>query len=1109
MAGNAKQWLEELGLGQYADAFAENDIDLDVMFELTEQDLHDLGLSLGHRRKLLRAIAAEASRRPTPVDRVDKAERRQITIMFCDLMDSTSLSVRFDPEDLRAIIRQFQDACEAVVQKYGGKVARYMGDGLLVHFGYPEASEHDPENAVRAGKEIVSSIAKLAPHAGVRLRVRVGIATGNVVVGDLIGHGASREQAVVGETPNLASRLQGIAAPDDVVISDATKRLVGGLFEYVDLGLHTLKGFEVPVPAWSVGKEAIVGSRFEALRARAKLSQLVGRDHEIAQLREFWQQARDGAGRAVAISGEAGIGKSRLALHVRGLVGDGPLAVLTYSCAPHYQQSALLPVVNHLENAAGFKRSDSAEARLDKLESMLKSLELEAAPIVPLYASLLAVPTGARYPPLDLSPRLLKEKTFAALEEQLAAVAARQPVLIVFEDLHWVDPTTLELLDRVIKRVRQSRILMIITVRPSFHASWLYQNCSTIHLNRLSYSEAAAIIADVSGAKPLPEAVVQHILDKADGVPLYVEELTRSMMESGQLHEMTDRFEIAKPLCEFAVPSTLRGLLTARLERLVTAKEVAEVGAAIGRQFSYELLRAVMPSNEQRTREALERLIDSRLVDCTGAPPHSMYSFRHALIQDAAYGGLLLAERRTLHRRIAQALRGRSDESNVRPELVAYHYTKAGDARQAITHWQEAAKQARDHAAHVEAIKHVKTALELLEQLQDDAERVRLELHLRVALGINLEAVGGYTSPEVAQNYARARELCDQFGYTTETVPVLLGLFVFHLVRADHRVARDLAEQCMHYSERANRVEYLIDACAALGHVLPHLGELRPAVPILDRCVALSAAHRAELSTPITAQDPAVASLCQLGLVSWLLGLPDGAVRHIEGARALAATLDHPINAVMICPYAAEVHQLRGEPAKAAECASEGVRAGMEHGYDYWALLSLAHLGIANASLGRAEGHAETERALAGLRAAGALANFPYFLSMSAEAALLAGDRSSAARLIAEAFETEERTQERFFMTLLYRMRGLLKATAQQPDEAGAESDFMTAAQFARAQGARSAELRAVLSLHRLHLRQNRGRESLPALAEVYSGMSEGLGTADLVQAKALLDGRI
>ena len=628
------------------------------------------------------------------------------------------------------------------------------------------------------------------------------------------------------------------------------------------------------------------------------------------------------------------------------------------------------------------------------------------------------------------------------LQDHLAAVAAQRPVLLIFEDLHWVDPTTLELLDRTVNRVNR-HVLILMTARPSFHAPWANEECTTIHLNRLNNDEAARIVADVTGRKSLPEELVEHILDKADGSPLFVEELTRAVIESGQLAERDDRFELTGPLPELAVPSTLRDSLTSRLDRLGKAKHIAQIGAAIGRQFSCDLLSALVPHAEEDLLDALNRLTDSKLVNCVGVPPHSTYTFKHALIQDAAYASLLLSERRTLHGQIAEALDARAQALNVRPELLAYHYTKAGEHRKAIARWQEAAHQARERAAHTEAIRHVRTALGLIAALPQGAERGQLELQLHVALGINLEATGGYAAPEVAQNYARARELCEQLGYTTETVPVLLGLFVFHLVRADHQIARELAERCMRFSEHSNRVDDLVESCAALGHVLPHLGELEESVPILRRCVTLSTSHRAELSTPITAQDPAIASLCQLGVVLWMLGYPDQAVQQIENALALAETLKQPINVALICPYAAEIHQLRGETAKAMEYAAKGTRIAAEHGYDYWHLLNVTHLGIAKSMTGAvAEGATLTTSGLDGLRAAGAQANLSYFLCAAAGVALRNGDVDAASKLIADAFEMAERTHEHFFLALLYQTRGEIKLALPEPDESGAEERF-------------------------------------------------------------------
>lgn len=1103
MTDAVKTWLEKIDLGEYATVFAENDIDLDSMFDLTDRDLKELGVSLGHRKRLLRAISNDADFVPQGPLRAERAERRQLTVMFCDLVGSTGLSIRFDPEDLRSIIGEFQTCCEAAIKEFGGNVARYMGDGLLVYFGYPSASEHDPESAVRAAKGIVSAVAQLSPGPGLKLQTRIGIATGAVVVGDLIGEGAAQEQSVVGETPNLAKRLQGLAAPDSIVVSEVTRRLVGGLFEYADLGLHSVRGFDVPVPAWRVGDELPVDSRFEAFHSPAKLSRLVGRDREIEQVMQLWTRASGGEGQTAVLIGEAGIGKSRLALQLREQLAQCPHTELRYSCVTYYQDSALFPIINHLEREAGFAKNESSAVKLDKLEAMLLKYFTDIASTAPLFASLLSIPAEQRYPPLDLGPRLQKEKTFAALVDLLSALASERPVLLILEDLHWVDPTTLELIDRVVKWVPDRPVFLLMTARPSFQVQWSNEECTTMHLNRLSHSQSAAIIADICSGKSLPRVLGEQILDKADGIPLFVEELTKTMLESSQLVEHADHFEFGGSRLELIVPNTLRDSLTSRLDRLGTAKDITQVGAVIGRQFSYELLAAVVPHGTKELRDGLNRLADSELVNCVGRPPHSTYTFRHALIQDTAYSSLLLSERRRLHNRVAEVLDQGADQ---RPELLAYHYTKAGEHRKAIVHWQEAGDQARNRAAHAEAVQHLKTALELVSALPYDEERGQLELRLHVALGINLEAVKGYASDEVAENYARARELCEKLGYTTERVPVLLGQYVFHLVGGDYHIARELAEQCMQFSEHSSRADYLIESCAALGHVLPYLGQLEESVPILRRCVALSALHRGKSFTPITAQDPAIASLCQLGVVLWLLGYPDQAVAQIGEALKAAEAQGQPINIALVCPYAAEIHQLRREPAKAVEYASRGIRIASQHGYDIWHLLSMTHLGIAKGATGQfAEGAALCDGGLDALRGYGAQAAFAYFLGAGAEVAAQAGDIDRALRLVAQAFEAAERTSEHMFLALLYQSRGEIKLASGERDEKGAEADFLQAAAVAKIQHAKSLELRAISSLHELYVAQGRGQESYPMLSGIYASFGEGMVTGDLQTAKALL----
>jgi class 3 adenylate cyclase len=638
-------WLEKLGMSEYAQRFAENRIDFSVLPELTDQHLKDLGVALGDRLKMLRAIrelsgAAVASPQPafTGPKAQDTAERRQVTVMFTDLVGSTALSARMDPEDLREVISAYQKCVAETVQRFGGFVAKYMGDGVLAYFGYPEAHEDDAERSVRAALELIGAVGGLKFSAP--LQTRVGIATGLVVVGDLIGAGEAQERGIIGDTPNLAARLQGIAEPNTVVISEGTRKLVGNLFELAYLPSKALKGIDGPVRAFAALGPSAVESRFEALRT--VMTPLVGRDEEIAVLMRRWEQAHAGDGSVVLISGEPGIGKSRIAQTVVERIDAEPHTRLRYFCSPHHQDSALYPSIAQLERAAGFRREDTPDQRLDKLEAVLAQGTNDLSQAVALLADLLSIPTGDRYPPLDLSPHQRKEKTLQAQLAQVEGLAARQPVLMVWEDVHWSDPTTRESLDLVIDRVPRLRVLVIITFRPEFTPPWIGRpHVTLLNLNRLPPRQRAEMITHVTGNKALPKEIADHIVDRTDGVPLFIEELTKTVIETGIVKEAGDHYTVAGPVTSLAIPASLHASLVARLDRLAPTREVAQIGAALGRSFSHELISAVAQMPQQKIDEALTQLVAAELIFRRGTPPDAEYTFKHALVQDVAYSILL------------------------------------------------------------------------------------------------------------------------------------------------------------------------------------------------------------------------------------------------------------------------------------------------------------------------------------------------------------------------------------------------------------------------------------------------------------------------------------
>jgi class 3 adenylate cyclase/predicted ATPase len=758
------EWLEKLGMPEYAARFAENGIDVSALPHLTDQDLKDIGVLLGHRRKMLAAIGQQADATAAalePAARIepkpqDTAERRQVTVMFCDLVGSTALSSRMDPEDLREIISAYQKCAAEIVRRFGGFVAKYLGDGVLVYFGYPQAHEDDAERAVRAGLDLVAGIALLKTKAP--LQTRIGIATGLVVVGDLIGTGSAQEQAVIGETPNLAARLQGIAEPNMVIIAEGTRRLLGNLFELNDLGPRDLKGIAGPVLAWAALRPASVESRFDALHAGG-LTALVGRDEELELLQRRWSKAKTGEGQAVLISGEAGIGKSRLTAALLESIAGEPHTRLRYFCSPQHTDSAFYPIIGQMERAAGFAHDDAPEGKLDKLDRVLAQTSTSKEDAA-LFADMMSLPGDGRYPPLELTPEQRRQRTLQALVLQMEALALQNPVLMIFEDAHWSDPTSLEAFGRVIARVASLRVLLLVTFRPEFASPWIGQpHVTALTLNRLPKRDIDAMIDGVVGNKLLPASFRQDIIERTDGIPLFVEEMTKAVLEAHSESEARQPAP-AIPASAPAVPASLQASLMARLDRLGPAKEIAQIGAAIGREFSHPLLAAVARRPDGELAPALDRLIQSGLLFRQGAPPHALYLFKHALVQDAAYGTLLREPRRALHARIAEMLKNQSAEiAQSQPELLAHHYTQAGMTEAAIEWWRTAGQRSLARSALVEGVEQLRRALDqiaILPATRDSRrEEVKLEFAFANALTLTGDFVGG------KEHYDRALAIYD------------------------------------------------------------------------------------------------------------------------------------------------------------------------------------------------------------------------------------------------------------------------------------------------------------------------------------------------------------
>ena len=810
MTQRVADWLNTLDLGRYAQAFSENGIDFSILPDLTDQDLQKLGVLVGHRRKLLRMIAelkdAAPRGRSKPVRTSDAAERRHLTLLFGHLEGSTELSAQVDPEDLRSIYRAYRGACARVVSRYDGLLAQFTGDGVLAYFGYPQAHEDDAERAVRAGLDIVSAVGWLRTPSGGRVEARIGIATGLVVIGGL----SLQEQAVVGETPNLAARLQAAAEPGTVVVAASTRRLLGDLFRLRALGGLELKGFAEPVEAWAIEGAVPLANRFEMVRGR-RLAGFVGRERELKALDERHRLSSRGKGQIVLISGEAGIGKSRFASEFAERVNTQPHIDLYLQCSPHHTASPFYPIIDHLRRAAGLNSDDPPEKQLDKLEAMIGLTKPQVSDIAPLFAALLSLPSGDRYPPLGLSAGQRRLRTMRALVDHLAGLACQKPILLLFEDVHWADASTLEALGLLVERAPELPLLALITHRPEFKPPWTSEPwISMLALSRLEQRDRIALIEHVAGGKALPHNVVDQIANRTDGVPLFIEELAKSILESGLLRDEGDRYVLEGALPRLAIPTTLQDSLMAQLDRLVAVRLVAQIGAAIGREFHYVLMRAVSSLSENELQTALSRLVVSGLVFQSGTPPDAVYSFKHALVRDAVHDSLLRSARQQLHAHIAEALEIHSPELvESQPEILAQHYTEAGLIEKSVACWAKAGLRSAARTAMAEAAAQLQAGLDQLALLPANPERQLEELKLRSSLGAALFAMKGHAAPETGRVYARARELWEQLGSPSEFLHIPYGQSRYHTFRCEFDLARRLDEDLLHLSRQ--RHEFRLD----------------------------------------------------------------------------------------------------------------------------------------------------------------------------------------------------------------------------------------------------------------------------------------------------------
>jgi class 3 adenylate cyclase/predicted ATPase len=1109
-------WLEKLGLSEYAERFAEHRIDFTVLRDLTDQDLKELGIVLGDRRKLLRAIVEmnQAGRSGTSAAPAaqDAAERRQLTVMFCDLVGSTALSAELDPEDLRDIIGAYHRCCAATVESHGGFVAKYMGDGVLVYFGYPRAHEHDAERAVRAALVLSDAVPKLATAAPSPLRVRLGIATGVVVVGDLIGSGEAQERGVVGETPNLAARLQAIAEPGAVVIAESTRRLIGNLFEAQDLGAKALKGIPGPVRAWSVLRASSVESRFEALHA-ADATALVGREKEIDLLLQRWASAKNGDGQAVLLSGEAGIGKSRLTAALLERLAAEPPARLRYFCSPQHTDSAFYPVIAQMERAAGFLREDTSRAKLDKLDRLLTQTATPAEDAA-LFAEMLSLPNNGRYPASALTPQQRRQKTLEALVARIAALARHIPLLIVFEDAHWSDPTTLEVLSLAIERLASQRVLLIVTFRPEFTSSWgRPPHVTSLAIARLGRGDVGSMIDRVVGAKVLPTNVRHDILERADGIPLFVEEMTKAVLEA-ENESAARRTAAAVPSPALAVPASLHASLMARLDRLGPAKEVAQIGAAIGREFSHGLLASVARKPAAELAAALDRLLAAGLLFRQGAAPNATYLFNHALVQDAAYGTLLREPRRALHARIAETLeRQFADMVESRPELLARHCGEAGLIEKAAVLWGTAGRRALARSALKEAAEQLARALDLIASLPATPALRRERIKLQIDLSNALIHTKGHASPATKASFEQARRLIEQAEALGEPIDdplllfsVLYGFWVGHRMAFKGDIACELAQQFHALAQTQSATIPRMIGHMLMGISLVLVGEIAQGRAHLDRTIALyePGEHRA-LATRF-GHDVRMTAFCWRALALWMLGHPDAAAADIEAALEDAREMEHAATSMFALSHTSLAHALRRDHAASGMLAEQLVALADDKGSLYWKSYGMMLQGWRLAENGKvSDAVALATTATAAMRSTGATAYAPWYLSYMAKAHAQLGQLDDARRSIAEAMTAAEVTGEKWCEADIHRTAAEIALMAPDRDAAKAEAYFTRALSIARTQQARSFELRAATRLARLWHDQGKGRQARDLLAPVLGSFAEGFATADLIEAKSLL----
>jgi class 3 adenylate cyclase len=1045
-------------------------------------------------------------------DKTAAAERRQLTVMFCDLVGSTALSEQLDPEELRELVNAYQKACAGVIENYGGYISRLMGDGILVLFGYPQAHEDDPVRAIHAGlgilRDIESLDRELPKLANLNLQVRIGIATGQVVAGDLEGKGAAEENVIYGDTPNLAARLQSHARPGELLISDKTRKLARDYFEYRDLGKESFKGISEPLQVFAVAGIADAKNRDEA-EGLHKSSHLVGREAELELLLKCWEKAKHGDSQIVLLTAEAGIGKSRLVHEFKQRTTTESIRRMFMYCSPYHNNSAFYPLTEEIKRAASMEKRDTENQMLARLEQALDLPGVGLSRVFPLLASLLSLPASDRFPMPHLSPIEQKRQTLDAVVSVVGALCEIQPVLMIVEDVHWIDPSTLEFLNQLIERMENRRFLMILTYRLEFQAPWSsLSNVMTLRLNRMNRQQSIEIVMEQTGNKPLPDNVLESILKKSDGVPIYIEEFTRTLLESDQLVEEDDYYALQGELSPLAIPASLQDSLAARLDRLA-AKELAQLAAAISRVFSHDLLQQVCLLEDVETGLALDELVNSEVLIRRGIDPEVYYEFRHALLQDAAYQSLLKSERQRHHKNIATVLDTKfADMVNMHPEVLAHHLTECGDYSRAIDYWLRAGQKATVQSANVEAISHFNKGIELIAELPQNEDRDSRELEFYLVLGPALMATRGFAVSEVEHAYVRGLDLASQVGTGEQLYSVTWGAWLYRQQRGQMDMATDLARDLLELSNDHDDPGIRLQAHHATWTTAYRLGEFSKCCDHAEKGIALyDPEQHMDMAFVYGGHDAGICGLQHAATTRWLLGYPEQAIAYRDRLLSSAEKIDHPFSSVLALNFASFQTTLLGDFDSVAQFARKGLDIGNEYGVapQYRNACSVM-LGWAHYMNGEIEqGMRQMRQGLDAHRNAPARAHEAFLISLLADTCIHQGLHDEAKELIADGFELVEKTGEHTWEAYLKHLDAESSLFTDR-DSARTESKYLSSIEFCRERQVRSFELRSATSLAAHWFEQGRRDQAIELLVPIYDSFSEGRDTADLKKSAALIE---